>query len=1390
MMLAFVLTGTAWAIPSPDVVVNVLASSTQVLGLVSLVFGRWFLNRRRSVGRAANGPAQRIALGVVTGLFVASAVGWWLYHAQVQDERLARLQININRDSREEGKQIVDVSLKELPFSEQLKRTDVLHTDELQRRIERGESLQLLDVRETEEYEVGAIAGARHARFPDVLAAPERYLDKRQPVLLLCANGNRSSELAEHFAGLGYESRFLVGGYEKWVAEDRPLGLNSDGERTELRALPDYPNKHELLDTADVLDLQASRELLIVDVRYPGDFEANHLPGAVNVPMRKLTTPELDAALAALPKRPVVVACYDRRSSFFGLVLGLRLHRMGYEYLGRYTTPESYTAPGKDKPHVAAWKRAHAPKSLLTLAAEPLEGSLTWLSERFGSLALAIVALVLALRLALAPWTAKAERDRRVQAELAPRLSALKVRFGDDRAGCARASARLQREHGQSPMLNFFTTIVQVVVFTLFFTVVNRVAETSTEPFAWVESLGAPDASGVLPVSVALLGAALVAFVSPRRIARWLAPLVGVALGALVWQLNAAANLYLALSLVFVLVQNLCVMVWFARRSSEPRVGSYAGRVVVPLEHAHRVSGCGNKAARLGTMLAAGLPVPRGFVVRMEALEARAEDGSFRPEHRAEIEAAHRALQSPLVAVRSSGINEDGADRSFAGVFESELEVSAERLFDALTSVADSLASARTHAYSGSAREPGAIVVQAMVPARYAGVLFTEHPADSGAAAIELVDGLGDALVSGRAKPRTLKLGRVSGRVLEGGPAPLDCAPLFELGRKVETLFGRPQDIEWAWTEAGFALLQARDVTRLSRHGETELALRQRERARLLELARGASSEEVVFAQNELSELLPAPTPFSLALMESLWAHGGSTDLACRSLGIPYEVEPDSPPIAVSVFGALYSNQREQRRRMRRGPSALTAFRLPRAADDIEGAWRDELLPGLLRDARLRAALDLTRLSLADLTHLFAERRADFVTRVYARAEEINIAADFYLKLALLALRKRGLDPAEHVAHLPPTVVHEANELLGRVGRGEASESEYLALFGHRAPHDYELAEPRYCEAPELVRSLAARAASSRPHGAPRAAVPEDKALELALGRARRFQALKESAKHDALRELAFLRRLALELGARTGLRNGVFQLTPEEVERLGDAAFAATAPELVRARLEERDALTGVRVGLQVRVGDLESLDVEHGGLIPRPHAHAALRGTRVSGTGDLVGRARVLRTADEIAAFEPGEILVARFTDPTWASVFPRAAAIVTEVGGWLSHAAILAREYDLTAVVGVEGALDELTTGELLRVRADGGIERLPERRGAPRVALDLAVRVTSAERELAGRLTSRSASGGLLVLADGTLEVGGRLRVRLEDRELEACVVRNGVPGIYGIAWASP
>jgi len=90
----------------------------------------------------------------------------------------------------------------------------------------------------------------------------------------------------------------------------------------------------------------------------------------------------------------------------------------------------------------------------------------------------------------------------------------------------------------------------------------------------------------------------------------------------------------------------------------------------------------------------------------------------------------------------------------------------------------------------------------------------------------------------------------------------------------------------------------------------------------------------------------------------------------------------------------------------------------------------------------------------------------------------------------------------------------------------------------------------------------------------------------------------------------------------------------------------------------------------------------------------------------GTVEGRARVLRSADDLGLIEPGEILVTPVTAPSWAPVFGKIKATVTDIGGMMSHAAIVCREYGLPAVTGTGNATTSIKTGQMLRVNGSTG------------------------------------------------------------------------------------
>jgi len=1317
----------AWAIPSPDLVIGLSASVAQVLGLISVLFTGFAVSGRGAAGRMAiekrstRSRIWRWVLRFFMVLLVVSIAANLLQHTAAIDEKNRRLQTNLIRSSMEAGKSVGDTSLKTLKLSDQIGHPLGIENTQLAKWIDEGRPLNLIDVREPEEVAMGRIEGSWHRRYPDLRENHANLSKNGKQTVLLCFSGNRSSELCNEFSKEGKACNFVVGGYEKWLADGYPLEFSRAESAEEIRNLPDYPNRDVLLDTPEVQGLVRERDIQFVDVRYPADFALDHLPGAVNIPVRKLQSSQLIEQLSTLPSKPVIAPCYDKRSCFYGKILGSRLSEMGYEYLGRYTVPHEFFLPASgEMPETM---------TVLGMISAPLTAVLQWMTEATGQFSVAILLLVIMLRLITLPLTWKSERDRMIQRALAPEIANLKQRLINDPPRLSKATVRLYRRKNLTPMRNLVASIVQLTLFLVFFTVVNESAGHWDSPFLWLPNASSEDSSYLLPAMVTLLFVGYMIFTGSKRSAAFL--LMYAAGGGLIWllthQLNAAVNLYLVINVSLLFVQTLMFrMLW---RGAQDQVSPAVTQAVetkledpgvISLAEAHRHPAAGHKATRLSLLMQNGLPVPDGFVVTSKVLARPDPDGaeaqlSMTAEELSLLSRHWKRLGAHSVAVRSSGLNEDGACQSYAGVFESILNVSREDLVGALMRVRQSMNSQRSNAYSGETEEKGGALVQTMVDAAYAGVLFTEHPNSAGCCMVEMVSGLGESLVSGKVTPDSYSFGKRSHRPMDGKTAPIDLTPILEMGQRVERLFGKPQDIEWAYVDGRFKLVQARDITAPVHDRPGIDAAFERERIKLLKLAsEDISVSDVFLAQNELSELLPRPTPLSVSMMERLWAAGGSTDLACRSLGIPYDVEEDAAPFVNPVFGALYVNRFEERSRLRRPPGPMSAFWLARNGENIESDFRSGFLPGFLNEMRLQEALDFDRLSTEQLIALHGDWALNFITETYVQAEVINVATEFYWKTACAKLERKGIDPAQYLGKIPATVVQRAMSLLTRRENREEAIREFLDLFGHRAPQDYELSQPRYRENPELVIKQMTCIPASGSHTDADGSMPADAVLRLAVDRARRFQVLKEEAKHQCLRQLALIRKLLLVLDRRLELYEGIFYLTLDELLEMRKNPLSEVLRLQINARRDEAEAWRDLHLPSELSVLDLEGLTMAGGVQDTGEESAEALKGKRVAGRGDVVGKVHVIHSAEEIAHFKKGDIVVARFTDPTWYPLFPIAGGIITEVGGWLSHAAIVAREQNLTAIVGVKAASTRLETGQLVRLCSDGTIEVLEEKR----------------------------------------------------------------------------
>jgi phosphohistidine swiveling domain-containing protein len=288
---------------------------------------------------------------------------------------------------------------------------------------------------------------------------------------------------------------------------------------------------------------------------------------------------------------------------------------------------------------------------------------------------------------------------------------------------------------------------------------------------------------------------------------------------------------------------------------------------------------------------------------------------------------------------------------------------------------------------------------------------------------------------------------------------------------------------------------------------------------------------------------------------------------------------------------------------------------------------------------------------------------------------------------------------------------------------------QFLAEFGMRCPAEIDPATPRPNEQPELFfeqlknMSLAINGERSFFDDARKKREAAYQALyEIALKKGKRkaqafdryyhrwltFGGYRETPKHYVIKVVALFRRQALEI-AKTLVESGrldkseqIFDLTIEDIDN------ALTNPEMdLRALAQERSALIN-----KIKSSHLVARIIDSRGKIYYPPRVASVEG-ELNGVpispGMVQGRVKVLNYANEKPMLH-GEILVARATDPGWTPLFINAKGIILEIGGVLQHGAVVAREYGIPCVSGVDDATLLLKDGQLVEVDGSNGIVRI--------------------------------------------------------------------------------
>jgi len=793
-----------------------------------------------------------------------------------------------------------------------------------------------------------------------------------------------------------------------------------------------------------------------------------------------------------------------------------------------------------------------------------------------------------------------------------------------------------------------------------------------------------------------------------------------------------------------------------------------------------RLGGKGAALARLGQL---GFEVPPWFAIAPDA-----------PWTDDELRSALEDIGPGPYAVRSSGAREDGAGHSFAGQFESHLDVSVPDVPGKIRSVRESARGEGilSYCHENGIAEPGVptVLVQRMIDARCAGVAFSADPVsgDRGVTVVSAVSGTGEKLVSGEVDGEDWRIER-DGTFRECPQKPEYLSPsqaqaVAELARRCAVTTGRPQDIEWAIDKSGkLWLLQSRPITTLAHTPDPSDPLRVWDNSNIAESYGGVTTpltfsfarriyESVYREFCVLMSVPPARIEASdgifpqmlglvrgrvyynlvswyrvLALLPGFQVNRGFME---QMMGVreplPEEIVSkiieenrssriaDTFHLVLTTFGLLrrhFGIERQIDRFQIRLDAALAAPPLPvslMSGEELAAHYRD-LESKLLKKWDAPLVNDfLAMIFYGVLRSLCVKWAGDgsgtLQNELLLDCGEIISAEPprRIMRMAVLAAAVPGLPETLADPAIPPA--RKILALRAYADLATAFEA-YLTDFGDRCLEELKLESPTVRDDPgSLLASIGAMAMRPpAPERAPEStiAMPELPLLkrvifQYVLRHARARVRARENLRFERTRLFGRVRAILRAIGERLHADGrldhplDVFYLELGEI--LAISEITATTGNLARLAGQRREEFTDYSA-----TPDPPDRFQTRGPL----HRHQNFESTRppetmegsLNGTGACPGRVtgRVRVVLDPRGArLEPGEILVARQTDPGWVVLFPAAAGLLVERGSLLSHSAIVSRELRLPCIVSLPGITSTLKTGDLVEMDGAAGTVRI--------------------------------------------------------------------------------
>ena len=865
-------------------------------------------------------------------------------------------------------------------------------------------------------------------------------------------------------------------------------------------------------------------------------------------------------------------------------------------------------------------------------------------------------------------------------------------------------------------------------------------------------------------------------------------------------------------------------------------------QLILPLNDAQAtLESVGGKGASLARLINAGFPVPEGFHITTEAYRRFVDENQLQPaidaalqhvdvEKPSTLEGAARDIREafndatipgdiasaivgaygdlsgtePAVAVRSSATAEDLPQASFAGQQETYLNVSgAEHVLEATKKCWSSLWTARAIGYrlrQGISSEGVAlaVVIQQLVDAEVAGILFTVNPVDGRRehALISAAWGLGDAVVGGRVTPDEYTVEKESGRLLkrevgdkeimtvkvdgdtEDQPVPenlqkvpvlqeADINELTRFGIEIEELYDMPMDIEWALADGEVAIVQARPITALPEETtapEEEWPL---------------PDPKGRYLRASIIDLMPDPLSPLFATM-GLSAYNSSLAQALADLtGSKRFFLPEDLILPIGNYAYMVANFTAGEwwgmlsilgpklpGLIRSGPTHFREVALPdyqRKVDELsvktiadmsaEEIWRDacDLIyaatyhMSVLQVDTLGAAAGSEGLFTA-LYNRFYRREGDPKAPTFLMGYD---TMPMRSEKSLYDLADWAKDYPDLSTYLLETPAEEITAALERRDQPEIVSTQvwvewqtrmdaHLAAFGHLF-YDFDFVKPVPAEAPtpllETVK-MYLRGEGANPHERQqkldegRKQAVEDLltrarglrgwAVRKALGWAQSLGQVREDSYASIGLSYPRLRELLKELGRRTveagaiHTPTDIFWLEASEVESflqpLDDRSALPSMGKVIETRKATAKTAEKLIPPTQLPYSD-KYMGIPLEVFVPGEGGQEGdkLKGIAAS-AGRVTGKACVLLGPEDFDQMEQGAILVARVTTPAWTPLFAMAGAIVTDIGGPLSHGSIVAREYGIPAVLGTVAATRVIKNGQQITVDGNAGIVTL--------------------------------------------------------------------------------